>query len=127
MNTPSELKYSRTHEWVRFTGESECEVGLTDFAQDALGDLVYVNLPEVGDEYVAGDVICDVESVKAVSDVYTPVSGTVTEVNEELFDSPELINNDPYGTWLFRLNDVRDLDELLDANEYEDVCEEEEG
>ena len=81
----------------------------------------------MGDEYVAGDVICDVESVKAVSDVYTPVSGTVTEVNEELFDSPELINNDPYGTWLFRLNDVRDLDELLDANEYEDVCEEEEG
>ncbi len=127
MNTPSELKYSRTHEWVRFTGEAECEVGLTDFAQDALGDLVYVNLPEVGDEYVAGDVICDVESVKAVSDVYTPVSGTVAEVNEELFDSPELINNDPYGTWLFRLNDVRDLDELLDANEYEDVCEEEEG
>ncbi len=127
MNTPSELKYSRTHEWVRFTAENQAEVGLTDFAQDALGDLVYVNLPEVGSTYAAGDVICDVESVKAVSDVYTPVSGTVLEINEELFDAPEEINSDPYGAWLFRLGEVADLDGLLDVNEYLQVCEEEEG
>ena len=81
MNTPKELKYAKTHEWVRFTSDTECEVGLSDFAQDALGDLVFVNLPETDTEAVRGETICDVESVKAVSDVYAPVSGTVTAVN----------------------------------------------
>ncbi|MBR3311927.1 MAG: glycine cleavage system protein GcvH [Solobacterium sp.] len=126
MNTPKELKYSKTHEWVRFTSDTECEVGLTDFAQDALGDLVFVNLPEEGAEAVKDETICDVESVKAVSDVYSPVSGTVCAVNEELLDSPELINNDPYGAWLFKLKDVSDAEDLLDAEAYEKVCEEEE-
>ena len=126
MNTPKELKYSKTHEWVRFTSDTECEVGLTDFAQDALGDLVFVNLPEEGAEAVKDERICDVESVKAVSDVYSPVSGTVCAVNEELLDSPELINNDPYGAWLFKLKDVSDAEDLLDAEAYEKVCEEEE-
>ena len=126
MNTPKELKYSKTHEWVRFTSDAECEVGLTDFAQDALGDLVFVNLPEEGAEAVKDETICDVESVKAVSDVYSPVSGTVCAVNEELLDSPELINNDPYGAWLFKLKDVSDAEDLLDAEAYEKVCEEEE-
>ncbi len=126
MNTPKELKYAKTHEWVRFTSETECEVGLSDFAQDALGDLVFVNLPEVGAEAVQGETICDVESVKAVSDVYAPVSGTVTEVNEELLDSPEKINEDPYGAWLFRLSDVSCPEELLDAEAYDKFCAEEE-
>ncbi len=126
MNTPKELKYAKTHEWVRFTSETECEVGLSDFAQDALGDLVFVNLPEVDAEAVKDETICDVESVKAVSDVYAPVNGTVSEVNEELLDSPELINNDPYGAWLFRLKDVSGAEDLLDAEAYEKVCAEEE-
>lgn len=126
MNTPKELKYAKTHEWVRFTSETECEVGLSDFAQDALGDLVFVNLPEVDAEAVKDETICDVESVKAVSDVYAPVNGTVSEVNEELLDSPELINNDPYGAWLFRLKDVSGTEDLLDAEAYEKVCAEEE-
>ena len=125
MKTPVELKYAKTHEWVRFTSDTECEVGLTDFAQDALGDLVFVNLPEQDAEAVKGETICDVESVKAVSDVYAPVSGTVTEVNEELLDAPEKINEDPYGAWLFRLSDVHDTEDLLDAEAYEKVCEEE--
>lgn len=127
MNTPRELKYARTHEWVRFLTEDQAEVGITDFAQDALGDLVYVNLPEVGDAFSAGDVICDVESVKAVSDIYTPVTGTVSEVNEALLDAPETINSDPYGAWLFRLTGISDTEGLLDAEAYGKVCEEEEG
>ena len=125
MKTPEELKYAKTHEWVKFTSETECEVGLSDFAQDALGDLVFVNLPEAGAEAVKGETICDVESVKAVSDVYAPVSGEVSEINEELLDSPELINSDPYGAWLFRLINVTDTDDLLDAADYEKHCEEE--
>ncbi len=125
MNTPVELKYSKTHEWVRFTGENECEVGLTDYAQDSLGDLVFVNLPAVGDQLASETAVGDVESVKAVSDVFCPVSGTVTAVNEELLDAPEMINNDPYGAWLFKLTDVTDTDGLLDAEAYEKVCAEE--
>ena len=126
MKTPEELKYSKTHEWVRFTSETECEVGLSDYAQNELGDLVFVNLPQAGDEAVKGETICDVESVKAVSDVYAPVSGTITEVNEELLDSPEKINEDPYGTWIFRLEDVTGAEDLLDADAYAKHCEEEE-
>ena len=125
MKTPEELKYSKTHEWVRFTADNECEVGLTDYAQDALGDLVFVNLPDPGADAVKEETICDVESVKAVSDVYAPVSGVVSEVNEELLDSPELINNDPYGAWLFRLTDVTGSDDLMNAEEYAQFCEEE--
>lgn len=126
MKTPEELKYSKTHEWVRFISETEAEVGLSDYAQDALGDLVFVNLPEPDAEAVKGETIADVESVKAVSDVYAPVNGTVTEVNEELLDSPELINSDPYGAWLFRLKDVSDCDDLMDADDYIRHCESEE-
>lgn len=125
MKTPVELKYVKTHEWVRFTSDTECEVGLSDFAQDALGDLVFVNLPEVDAEAVKGETICDVESVKAVSDVYAPVSGTVTEINEELLDAPEKINEDPYGAWLFHLSDVHDTEDLVDAETYEKICAEE--
>ena len=122
MNTPNELKYSKSHEWVRFTSETECEVGLTDYAQDSLGDLVFVNLPEVGDEAQKEETICDVESVKAVSDVYSPVNGIVCAINEELLDAPEKINEDPYGAWLFKLENVEDVDGLLSAEEYEAFC-----
>ncbi|MBQ1506018.1 MAG: glycine cleavage system protein GcvH [Erysipelotrichales bacterium] len=125
MKTPLELKYSKSHEWVKITGEHECEVGLTDYAQDSLGDLVFVNLPEVDQEAVKEQTICDVESVKAVSDVYSPVTGKVSEINEELLDAPEKINEDPYGAWLFKVVDVEDFEGLLSAEEYEKVVEEE--
>ena len=94
-------------------------MGLSDHAQQELGDLVFVNLPQVGDEAVAGETIADVESVKAVSDIYSPVTGTICEVNEELLDSPEKINEDAYASWLFRVSDVTAKEELLSPSEYE--------
>ena len=117
------LKYTKSHEWVSEEG-GVYTVGLTDFAQQELGDLVFVNLPEVDDEATAGEAVCDVESVKAVSDVFSPVTGVVVEVNEELLDAPELINNDPYGAWLVRVGEVSDVEELLDAAAYEAFCAE---
>ena len=98
MYDPKELKYSKSHEWVHYDGD-DVVIGITDYAQDSLGDLVFVNLPEVEDELTAGEALGDVESVKAVSDIISPVSGKVTEINEELLDSPEKINEDPYGAW----------------------------
>jgi glycine cleavage system H protein len=100
-------------------------IGLTDFAQDALGDLVFVNLPQEGDEVVAGEAFADVESVKAVSDVFSPVTGVVVEVNEDLLDAPESINEDPYDAWFVRVGDVSEVGELLDADAYEAHCEQE--
>ena len=123
-NTPEELRYAKTHEWVR-EEEGLAVIGLTDYAQDALGDIVFVNLPMEGDEVKAGESFADVESVKAVSDVYAPVSGTVAEVNEELLDNPALINEDPYGAWFIKVREVRYDEELLDAEAYQKVCEEE--
>mgnify|MGYP004647398819 FL=1 len=125
MNFPAELKYSRDHEWVKMLDDTTALVGISDFAQSELGDLVYVNLPEVGDEVTAGETACDVESVKAVSDVMSPVSGKVSEVNEELEDSPELLNSDPYGAWIFKVTDVSAFSELLDAEAYEAFTKEE--
>ena len=121
---PADLKYTKSHEWVSEGGDV-LTVGLTDYAQDALGDLVFVNLPEEGDEAIAGEAICDVESVKAVSDVYSPATGTVAEVNEELLDAPEAINESPYEAWLFKLEEVTETEELLDAAEYEEFCAQE--
>ena len=118
---PEELKYTKTHEWVK-EEDGLYVVGLTDFAQDALGDIVFVNLPSVGDEVVAGEVFSDVESVKAVSDVFSPVSGVVAEVNEAIVDDPSLVNSDCYGAWMIKVSDVTGTDELLDAKEYEEVC-----
>ena len=123
-NVPSELRYTASHEWVAEEGDL-LTVGLTDFAQSELGDLVFVNLPEVGDDATAGEAICDVESVKAVSDVFSPATGTVAEVNEELLDAPELINEDPYGAWLLKLEDVTEVEELMDADAYVAFCESE--
>ena len=119
MNIPSELKYAKSHEWVEILADGSARVGLTDHAQDALGDLVFVNLPQVGDAVAAGEALGDVESVKAVSDVYSPVSGTVAEVNETLLDTPEAINQDPYGAWLIRVENPELPGDLLTAQEYE--------
>ncbi len=119
MNFPEELKYSRSHEWVKEEEDGTVLIGLTDYAQNELGDLVFVNLPEEGDEVTAGGAFGDVESVKAVSDVYSPVTGEVAEINEELLDAPESINGDPYGAWFIRVKNVTDTEELMDAISYE--------
>ena len=100
-------------------------IGISDFAQSELGDLVYVNLPVVGDDVTAGETACDVESVKAVSDVMSPVSGKIAEINEELDDAPELLNSDPYGAWIFKVTDIADFADLLDAEAYEAFTKEE--
>ena len=125
MNFPAELKYSRDHEWVKMLDDTTALVGISDFAQSELGDLVFVNLPAVGDDVVAGEAACDVESVKAVSDVMSPVSGRIAEVNEALDDAPELLNSDPYGAWIFKVEDITDFAELLDAEDYEAFTKEE--
>ena len=119
---PEELKYVKTHEWVKEEG-AVCTVGLTDFAQDALGDIVFVNLPSVGDAVKAGEAFGDVESVKAVSDVFSPVSGTVCEVNEAVLDNPALVNEDCYATWLIKVENVTESEELLDHLAYQEECE----
>ena len=125
MNFPAELKYTKDHEWVKMLDDTTALVGISDFAQSELGDLVFVNLPAVGDDVVAGEAACDVESVKAVSDVMSPVSGSVAEVNEELDDSPELLNSDPYGAWSMKIENITDFSELLSAEEYEAFTKEE--
>ncbi len=125
MNFPAELKYTKDHEWVKMLDDTTALVGISDFAQSELGDLVFVNLPAVGDDVVAGEAACDVESVKAVSDVMSPVTGSVAEVNEELDDSPELLNSDPYGAWIMKIENVTDFSELLSEEEYEAFTKEE--
>lgn len=123
MNFPAELKYSNDHEWVRMDGDVAV-IGISDFAQQELGDLVFVNLPEVGDSVSAGEAFGDVESVKAVSDLLSPVSGTVCEINEELLDAPEKINEDPYGAWMIKVEGVEGADDLMDVAAYEAFCQE---
>ena len=118
MNFPADLHFARTHEWLRMEGDTAV-VGISDFAQDELGDLVFVNLPSAGDQVHAGLALCDVESVKAVSDVFSPVTGVVTEVNEALLDAPELLNEDPYGAWIARIGQITETTELMDAAAYE--------
>lgn len=124
MNYPAELKYSKSHEWVKMEGEVAV-IGISDFAQDALGDLVFINLPQEGDAVTAGESFGDVESVKAVSDLICPVSGTICAVNEDLADSPESLNSDPYGSWIIKVEAITDQEELLDAVAYEAFCAEE--
>lgn len=128
-NVPADLKYTDSHEWVQDNGDGTATVGITDHAQDALGDLVFVELPEMGKQFAAKDACAVVESVKAASDIYCPVSGEIVEVNEVLDGAPETINSDPYGEgWIFRvsLTDPEELDGLLDASGYESVLEDEE-
>ena len=125
---PLELGYAATHEWAKQDEEGLIVVGISDHAQDALGDIVYVELPEVGQQIVAGEEAGVVESVKAASDIYAPVSGAVEEINDALEDSPETVNQDPYGDgWFFKLKvtDERELDDLLDADAYQELCENE--
>ena len=124
MELREELLYSKSHEWVKEEGE-EMVIGLTDYAQSELGALVFVNLPEEGDELTVGEAFADVESVKAVSDVYAPVAGTVSEINEELLDAPEKINEAPYEAWLVRVKDVTEKEALLSAEEYQAFVESE--
>ena len=124
MELREELLYSKSHEWVKEEGEARV-IGLTDYAQSELGDLVFVNLPEEGDELTVGEAFADVESVKAVSDVYAPVAGTVSEINEELLDAPEKINEAPYEAWLVRVKDVTEKEALLSAEEYQAFVESE--
>ena len=124
MNYPTELKYSKSHEWVNVE-DGVYVIGISDFAQDALGDVVFVNLPQVGDAVTAGEPFGDVESVKAVSDLVCPVTGTVCAINEELEDSPEMLNSDPYGAWIIKVEAVTETEDLLDAAGYEAFCAEE--
>ena len=125
MHFPEELKYTKTHEWVRFTDEGTAYIGITDYAQDQLGDLVFVNLPAAGDDLTAGEPFADVESVKAVSDVNSPVTGTVKEVNEDLADAPEKMNEAPYEAWFVLAEGITDQVELMDAQAYEAFVESE--
>ena len=118
-----ELKFTKSHEWLS-EEEGLSVIGLTDFAQDQLGDIVFVNLPSVGDEVKVEESFGDVESVKAVSDVFSPVSGKVVEVNEEIIDNPALVNEDPYGAWLIKV-ETSETGELLDLSAYEEFCKSE--
>ena len=121
-NVPEDLHYSKDHEWVRVDGE-EAIIGITDYAQNSLGDVVYVELPKAGDEFGASESFGSVESVKAVSEIFTPVSGAVSRINESLADEPEKVNSDPYGEgWMVRLRMANpgEVDSLLTAAEYED-------
>jgi len=121
MDTPRNLKYTNSHEWVRVEGK-QVVVGITDFAQDQLSDLTYVELPTIGDSFSGQEEVAVVESVKAASDVYAPISGTISAVNNNLLDRPELINSDPYGEgWIFKLtpDDTTELESLMDADQYD--------
>ena len=120
------MLFMKSHEWVNMIDDTTATIGISDFAQSELGGLVFVNLPEVGDEVEAGEVFADVESVKAVSDIYSPVTGTVAEVNEELLDAPELINEDAYGAWFVKVENVSEkADDLMDEDAYQAFCDEE--
>ena len=123
MTYPENLKYAKSHEWVEFLEDGSVRIGMTDYAQDQMGDLVFVNLPEPEDEVTAGEAFGDGESVKAVSDVYSPITGVVAEIND-LLDSPESINSDPYGAWMIRVSDIGDQEELMSAEEYEEFVKE---
>jgi len=128
MAYPADRKYTKEHEWIQATGSTGV-VGITDYAQESLGDIVFVELPKVGSELAAGKAFGTVESVKAVSDLYAPASGTVTEVNDELGTAPEKVNKDPHGSWMVRvkLSDPKELDALFSAADYEKFVAEEAG
>ena len=127
--TPTELRYLASHEWARLDEDGNITVGITDHAQNALGDVVFIELPEVEQDLAAGDEAGVVESVKAASDIYAPVSGTVIAVNDLLDDEPEKVNQDPYGDgWFYKLapTDVAELEDMLDADGYQEACDSEE-
>ena len=119
MNFPKELKYTKDDEWIKMLDDTTALIGITDHAQDQLNDIVFVTLPAVGDEVTADTPFGDVESVKAVSDLVCPVTGVVAEVNEELDGSPELLNSDPYGNWIIKVENITGYADLMDADAYE--------
>ena len=123
MNAPANLKYTKSHEWIRTESDGTITVGITDHAQELLGDLVFIELPEVGKTLAAEQEVAVVESVKAASDVYAPVAGTITAINSDLVSSPEAVNQDAYAAWLFKMKPAKaaDLDTLLDAAAYTSV------
>ncbi|MFG1500281.1 glycine cleavage system protein GcvH [Halobacteriovorax sp. XZX-3] len=124
-NIPTDLKYTKEHEWAKIEGDI-VTVGITDFAQNSLGDIVFVELPEVGQEFSKDDTFGVVESIKSASDLYIPVSGVITEINEELPDSPDNLNSEPYESWMIKvkITDQEELSELLSNEEYESLCQE---
>lgn len=125
MNIPSDLQYTKSHEWIRRESDGTFTVGISDHAQELLGDLVFIELPSVGSEFTAGQEVAVVESVKAAADVYAPIDGTVIEINEALTDTPELVNQQPYEAWLFRLQLAAgsELTGLLDADAYQQIVD----
>lgn len=126
MNIPDDLRYSETHTWAELQEDGLVKVGITDYAQEELGDIVFVELPEVERLYASGEECAVIESVKSASDIYCPLTGEVVLINNELEDSPEIINADPYGDgWIFQIspNDIAELDELIDANAYNEIIE----
>ena len=125
MNIPAELLYTKSHEWVKELENGNVQIGLTDYAQHELGDLVFVNLPEVGDKLTLEHSFADVESVKAVSDVFSPVVGEVYAINEELLDTPQSINESPYEAWLIEASEIKEKEALLSAEEYKQRLAEE--
>ncbi|MGB1090980.1 MAG: glycine cleavage system protein GcvH [Oceanobacter sp.] len=125
-NIPADLKYVASHEWIRVEADNTVTIGITDFAQEQLGDVVFVELPEVGTEFEAEAECAVVESVKAASDIYAPLAGKIVAINEELVDTPEKVNEDPYGeAWFFKmeLTDASSLDSLMNADAYSAACE----
>jgi len=123
---PENLKYAKTHEWSKLEADNIVRIGISDFAQEELGDLVYIELPEVGKQFDAGAQCAVVESVKTASDLFSPVTGTVVAINEEIVDSPEQVNDEPYDTWLFciKADNPAELDDLMDATAYQSMIEE---
>jgi len=119
MNVPKNLMYTKTHEWIEFKEDNVALIGITDFAQSELGDIVFVNLPNEGEEFAAGDIVADIESVKAASDMFIPVTGTISAVNGALADQPELINQKPYDTWIIEVSGIEDKVELMTPEEYD--------
>ena len=124
MEIRSELKYTKSHEWGKDLGGSAALIGLDDYAQDQLGELVFINLPEEGDTVTAGEAFCDVESVKAVSDIFSGVTGKIAEVNGDLADNPQKVNEAPYDAWFVKVEDITSYGELMDAEEYKKYCAE---
>lgn len=120
-----ELKYTKSHEWVEFTEDNKCRIGLSEYAVEELGDLVFIDLPEEGDEVEVEEVFADVESVKAVSEVFSPVTGVVTAVNEELLDQPELVNESPLEAWFVEVSEITEADDMLTKEEYDEFIREE--
>jgi glycine cleavage system H protein len=118
-----ELLYAKSHEWVQFEDDTTARVGISDYAQSELGDLVFINLPEVGDEVAAGEAFADVESVKAVSSVYSPVTGVVKAINEELLDQPEFVNSSPMDAWFIEVEKISDKTDLMTEEEYQEMIQ----